>query len=294
MSKILLAVSHGRVACIDRRLLARASIRVASSRGALGSGGRMGKMRAARRGPVEGAGAGVKQVSYEDPYTSLNFIVWDPVPMARLTREGAPRNDNPDVVPIYSKVFQDGKEVRNFRATLLRRERLWHFTANEMYYFGVAIHSPCIRQSGGGQQRQDVVVIFKTQGGPDHSPEPDLAPFGSGAVQSIGTVTPGPVEKPPLPGGSAGTWAVNFNGFPGTMEISERDGQYVGRFNLHGHWEDMLDLRIGGGQISFRRAGADQRYEGTTSGTSMSGAFSQGGSGRYPWKADRASGSTLP
>ncbi|MEE4112147.1 MAG: hypothetical protein V2I40_04985, partial [Desulfobacteraceae bacterium] len=76
------------------------------------------------------------------------------------------------------------------------------------------------------------------------------------------------------------------NGYPGVMEISGSGGSYAGRFNLHGNWEEMLDLRIEGSRISFRRAGADQRYEGAISGSSMSGTFSQGGSGSYPWRAD--------
>jgi hypothetical protein len=87
---------------------------------------------------------------------------------------------------------------------------------------------------------------------------------------------------------AAGTWNINFNSYRGTMVISGSEGNYSGRFNLHGNWEEMLDLRVAGGQISFRRAAADQRYQGTISGSSMSGSFSQGGSGNYPWRADRA------
>jgi hypothetical protein len=249
--------------------------------------------------PVEGllkvqGPAYVKRVSYEDPYTPLNFITWDPVGAARVTREGDPRKDDPGVVLIYAKCFQDGKEVRNFRFTRLRRETLTHYTENEVYYYKVWIGSPCVRQSGGGQQRQDVLVTFKTQAGPDHTPEPDDPPFESPPDLNDGGVEPKPVEKPPEPGTQPGsTWAVNFNGYPGAMEISVSGGNYAGRFNLHGNWEDMLDLRIEGGRISFRRAGADQRYEGTISGSSMSGTFSQGGSGSYPWRADLKGGSTL-
>ena len=88
----------------------------------------------------------------------------------------------------------------------------------------------------------------------------------------------------------AGTWNINFNNYRGTMVISGGEGNYSGRFNLHGNWEEMLDLRVSGGQISFRRAAADQRYQGTISGNSMSGNFSQGGSGNYPWRADRTGG----
>ncbi|HSM28565.1 MAG TPA: hypothetical protein VK855_10740 [Thioalkalivibrio sp.] len=248
--------------------------------------------------PVEGllkvqGPAYVKRVSYEHPYTPLNFFTWDPVGSARVTREGDPRNDNPGVVSIYGKFFQGGKEVRNFRSTLLRREHLWHFTENEVYYFKVWIGSPCVRQSGGGQQRQDVLVMYKTQAGPDHIPESDIPSFGSPSDLFDGTVKPTPAEKPPVPGTQPGnTWAVNFNGYPGAMEISGSGGSHVGRFNLHGNWEDMLDLRIEGGRISFRRAGADQRYEGTILGNSMSGTFSQGGSGSYPWRADLVGGSS--
>jgi hypothetical protein len=48
----------------------------------------------------------------------------------------------------------------------------------------------------------------------------------------------------------------------GTMEITERDGAYQGRFNLRGGgWESMLDLRMDNGTISFRRptTGGDQQ-----------------------------------
>jgi len=87
----------------------------------------------------------------------------------------------------------------------------------------------------------------------------------------------------------AGSWDVSFNSYLGVMEITAVSGGYTGRFNLqaHGVWETMLDLRVTGGQIYFRRANADQRYTGIVSGNNMTGTFSQGGSGSYPWKADR-------
>jgi hypothetical protein len=88
----------------------------------------------------------------------------------------------------------------------------------------------------------------------------------------------------------AGTWNINFNNYRGTMAISGDEGSYSGRFNLHGNWEEMLDLRVAGGAIYFRRAAADQRYQGTISGNSITGNFSQGGSGNYPWRADRTGG----
>ena len=88
----------------------------------------------------------------------------------------------------------------------------------------------------------------------------------------------------------AGTWSISFNGYPGTMEIAAKSGGYSGRFNLHGNWEEMLDLTVDGNGISFRRASADQRYKGRISGGAMSGNFTQGGSGNYPWKADRKGG----
>ena len=89
--------------------------------------------------------------------------------------------------------------------------------------------------------------------------------------------------------GIEGSWNVSFNGYPGVMEIKASGGGYTGRFNLqaHGVWETMLDLRVTGGQIYFRRANADQRYTGIVSGNNMTGTFNQGGSGSYPWKADR-------
>ena len=89
-----------------------------------------------------------------------------------------------------------------------------------------------------------------------------------------------------------GKWSVSFNGYPGTMEIRGDSGSYSGRFNLqaHGNWEDMLDLKIDGNRISFRRGAADQRYKGRITGGSMSGNFTQGGSGNYTWTADRQAG----
>jgi hypothetical protein len=101
----------------------------------------------------------------------------------------------------------------------------------------------------------------------------------------IGSSTSSP--RPAKTSRLAGTWNVNFNGFPGTMEISGDDVKYSGRFNLHGYWEEMLDLRIGGDRIVFRRDGADQHYSGNISGNSMSGNFTQGGTGNYPWRANR-------
>ena len=86
----------------------------------------------------------------------------------------------------------------------------------------------------------------------------------------------------------AGNWTVSFNGYPGAMEIREGNGDYSGRFNLqaHGNWEEMLDLRVEGNRISFRRAHADQRYSGKITGSATSGNFTQGGSGNYSWKAE--------
>jgi len=84
----------------------------------------------------------------------------------------------------------------------------------------------------------------------------------------------------------SGKWKINFNGHLGFMEISGGSGHYSGRLNF-GSWEEMLDLTIKGNRILFRRARADQRYQGTIDGSSMKGTFSQyGGSGEYPWTAE--------
>lgn len=83
---------------------------------------------------------------------------------------------------------------------------------------------------------------------------------------------------------SAERWSINFNGYRGSMEIAGNSG----RFNLHGSWEKMLDMRIYKNAIFFRRAAADQKYLGIIEGDRMSGIFSQGGSGNYPWSAERA------
>jgi hypothetical protein len=83
-------------------------------------------------------------------------------------------------------------------------------------------------------------------------------------------------------------WKISFNGYPGVMELSENKNSYSGRFNLHGNWEEMLDLRVYKNAIFFRRAAADQKYLGVMEGTRMQGIFSQGGSGSYPWTAEQS------
>ncbi|MBV5349780.1 discoidin domain-containing protein [bacterium] len=83
-------------------------------------------------------------------------------------------------------------------------------------------------------------------------------------------------------------WKINFNGYPGVMELSENQNSYAGRFNLHGNWEEMLDLRVYKNAIFFRRAAADQKYLGVMEGTRMQGIFSQGGAGSYPWTAEQS------
>jgi len=85
----------------------------------------------------------------------------------------------------------------------------------------------------------------------------------------------------------AETWKVSFNGYPGTMEMSGSQNNYTGRFNLHGTWEQMLDLRVYRNAIFFRRASADQKYLGIIEDGRMHGIFSQGGAGSYPWTAER-------
>lgn len=91
--------------------------------------------------------------------------------------------------------------------------------------------------------------------------------------------------------GWADTWKINFNGYPGTMELSGSGSTYTGRFNLHGTWEEMLDLRVYRNAIFFRRASADQKYLGIIEGNRMHGVFSQRGSGSYSWTAERIAGS---
>jgi hypothetical protein len=49
----------------------------------------------------------------------------------------------------------------------------------------------------------------------------------------------------------------------------------------------MLDLRVFKNAIFFRRASADQKYLGLIEDDRMSGIFSQGGSGSYPWSAEK-------
>jgi hypothetical protein len=71
------------------------------------------------------------------------------------------------------------------------------------------------------------------------------------------------------------------------MEITSNGSTFVGRFkyDIHGNWEDMVDLNILGNSISFTRVHANQKYSGRLSGSSISGNFSQGGAGSYKWSA---------
>lgn len=87
----------------------------------------------------------------------------------------------------------------------------------------------------------------------------------------------------------AGTWRLNANNFRGKMEISGDPGSYQGRFKFDNSaiWEEMRELQVNGNSISFLRAIAKQRYSGTVHGTSISGSFTQGGSGNYRWMADK-------
>jgi len=81
-------------------------------------------------------------------------------------------------------------------------------------------------------------------------------------------------------------WKINFNSYTGVMELSGTPDNFTGRFNLHGSWEQMLDLRVYRNAIFFRRAAADQKYLGVIEGGRMQGIFSQRGAGSYPWIAE--------
>lgn len=83
-------------------------------------------------------------------------------------------------------------------------------------------------------------------------------------------------------------WKISFNGYPGVMELNGSGNSYTGRFNLHGNWEQMLDLQVYRHAIFFRRASADQKYLGIIEGERMQGIFTQHGSGRYSWTAEKA------
>ena len=89
-------------------------------------------------------------------------------------------------------------------------------------------------------------------------------------------------------------WQINFNSYPGTMELNRSGSSYSGRFNLHGNWEQMLDIQVYNNAIFFRRASADQKYLGIIEGNRMKGVFTQHGSGRYPWSAEKAQIHTPP
>lgn len=82
-------------------------------------------------------------------------------------------------------------------------------------------------------------------------------------------------------------WKINFNSHQGSMELNRSGDSYTGRFNLHGSWEQMLDLQVYRSAIFFRRAAADQKYIGVLEGDRMQGVFTQHGSGRYPWTAEK-------
>ena len=77
-------------------------------------------------------------------------------------------------------------------------------------------------------------------------------------------------------------WRINFNSHQGTMELTRSGDSYTGRFNLHGTWEQMLDLQVYRSAIFFRRAAADQKYIGVLEDGRMQGVFTQHGSADIP------------
>ena len=84
----------------------------------------------------------------------------------------------------------------------------------------------------------------------------------------------------------AGTWYVNCNSYRGRMVLREDDyGGYRGRLFLQGRWEEMLDLNVNGERITFRRATADQFYQGRISKGYIHCVFNQEGRGKYSWNA---------
>ncbi len=89
-----------------------------------------------------------------------------------------------------------------------------------------------------------------------------------------------------------GVWQLNANNYKGIMQIRHNSGEYRGQLKLEsdGKWEDMLDLRINGSAISFRRAIANQHYSGSIGNDHMKGKFNQNGAGSYNWSAVKSSG----
>lgn len=89
-----------------------------------------------------------------------------------------------------------------------------------------------------------------------------------------------------------GVWQINANDYKGIMQIRHNSGEYRGQLKLEsdGKWEEMLDLKINGSHISFRREIANQRYSGNINNDHMRGKFNQDGAGSYNWSAVKSSG----
>ncbi|MCX6543211.1 MAG: BatD family protein [Acidobacteria bacterium] len=139
-------------------------------------------------------------------------------------------------------------------------------------------------------RRQTFYYIYKFTLDASKAPAPVSTSSAPSAIRPASSPA-APAVTPPPPsaeGRGVATWSVSFNGWPGIMELTDRGGAYQGRFNLGGSgWEPMLDLRLEGSAISFRRTQGDQRYVGVISGSAMRGTFSQGGAGSYPWTATK-------
>lgn len=163
-----------------------------------------------------------------------------------------------------------------------------------LYDVNVVGYNVSFRRTAGDQRYTGTVRGAQMNG--------TFTQFGSGAYPWSGTQTNTLGDEPmgdPTPppqrqqrgfssqGGAsvAGSWQVSFNGVSGSMEITGGGGSYSARLNVGGGWEQLTEVTVSGGSISFRRGAGDQRYQGSISGTSMRGTFSQYGSGAYQWSA---------
>jgi hypothetical protein len=85
-----------------------------------------------------------------------------------------------------------------------------------------------------------------------------------------------------------GRWSINADNSTGMLELSWRDGQFIGRvyFDVLRHWEPLTNIRFdpASGQIDFDRPEASQHYAGRLlNANALEGTFS----GNRKWWAKR-------
>ena len=87
------------------------------------------------------------------------------------------------------------------------------------------------------------------------------------------------------PSSIVGQWAINANGYKGTMTIRSSGYGYTGSLNLRSP-ENLTNINFSNGTITFTRPSCGQKYTGTVRGNSITGTFDK----VYSWMANRTSG----